>query len=323
MSRHTYLLLLLLTLIPATLLGQSGRGGWRNVMTIAFMNTENLYDTVDSPFDGDDEYTPDGVKNWTEERYQDKLRSVARVLDEMSADIVGLAEVENEAVVRDLVMTMREDYNYIHRTTSDSRGIDIALLYRGDRFIPEDISQLRTSSSREVLYVRGKLCGERIDLLVWHAPSQINDFDSRLEAMQGLYRCADSLRNHSRAARVVVMGDLNATPDDEVIRRTFGRRNRYGESEQGWLMPIAAPGSYAYEGRWLLYDNIFLDAQAVDTEDELEGGVFVRGYLLERGRSSENMRTGYPHRTFSGDSYLGGTSDHLPVYVNWRQGKLH
>lgn len=323
MYRHIGIYLLLLLALPCSLVGQGINHSWREVSTIAFMNTENLYDTADSPFEGDEDYTPEGAKSWSEERYQAKLRSVARVLDDMAADIVGLAEVENEKVMRDLVMTMSEDYNYIHRTTSDNRGIDIALLYRGDRFTPELVTQLSTSSSREVLYVRGTLSGERIDLLVWHAPSQINDFDARLEAMQGLYGFADSLRHSSRSARVVVMGDLNATPGDEVIRRTFGRRDRYGESDKGWLMPIDDVGSYAFEGNWYLYDNIFLDADAFSGDTEIEGGVFARNYLIDRGVLSDERREGYPWRTFSGDNYLGGTSDHLPVFINIRSGKLH
>ncbi len=321
MTRHHIALILLFALLPAQLSAQ--RSGWRSVTSIAFMNTENLYDTIDSPFDGDEEYTQTGAKRWSDERYRQKLRSIARILDDMAADIVGLAEVENEAVVHDLLQTMNEDYNYIHRTTSDRRGIDIALLYRGDRFIPDHIEQLDASSSREVLYVRGRLLGERIDLLVWHAPSQINEFDSRLEAMQGLYACADSLRKSSPSARVVVMGDLNATPNDEVVRRTFGRRDRWGETDKGWLMPVEGAGSYAFDGRWVLYDNIFIDSRLADGDCEIDGGVFVRSYMLEAGNPRESSRAGYPWRTYSGDEYLGGASDHLPVFINIRSGKLY
>ena len=44
MARHQIVIILLLILIPAPLLAQSG--GWRTVANIAFMNTENLYDTI-------------------------------------------------------------------------------------------------------------------------------------------------------------------------------------------------------------------------------------------------------------------------------------
>ena len=41
----------------------------------------------------------------------------------LDADLLALAEVENEAVVRDLMYAMRSDYNYIHRNSGDPRGI--------------------------------------------------------------------------------------------------------------------------------------------------------------------------------------------------------
>ena len=92
-----------------------------------FYNVESLYDTVPALFH-DDDYTPEGRYRWDSECYAAKLQSLASVIDAVSADLVALAEVENEAVVRDLVMTLGTDYNYIHRTSNDSRGIDLALL---------------------------------------------------------------------------------------------------------------------------------------------------------------------------------------------------
>ncbi len=280
------------------------------------MNTENLYDTLPSPFGGDKEFTPEGANHWNRERYHNKIGNIVRVIDDMGADLVGLAEVENESVVRDLVSALRDDYNYIHRTTSDSRGIDIALLYRGDRFVPTEVYQLPSASSREILLVRGRLYGQLIDLLVWHAPSQLNDFDRRLEAMHTLHHHADSLRNLTPQRRVVVMGDLNASPSDAVMRRTFGQRGRDGVTTDKWLMPIEGAGSYAYRGRWMLYDNIIVDATTIQEGEKLSGGVFVRNYLIEPSSSGEE-RAGYPKRTFSEGSYNNGTSDHLPVFLNW------
>lgn len=84
-------------------------------MKVAFYNTENLFDTIRNPLISDGEYTPQGARHWDTQRYACKIGRIARVLDELNADIVGLAEVENEAVVRDLMFAMRQDYNYIHR----------------------------------------------------------------------------------------------------------------------------------------------------------------------------------------------------------------
>lgn len=117
----------------------SGHGIGRSPerVKVAFYNTENLFDTIRNPLISDGEYTPQGARHWDTQRYACKIGRIARVLDELNADIVGLAEVENEAVVRDLMFAMRQDYNYIHRNTDDPRGIDVALLYRGSAFVPQ------------------------------------------------------------------------------------------------------------------------------------------------------------------------------------------
>ena len=103
---------------------------------IAFYNVENLFDTIRNPLTYDAEFTPRGVRRWNTERYRHKISHIAQVLDELQADIIGLAEIENEEVLQDLLLTMDQDYNYLHRHTADSRGIDVALLYRGSSFIP-------------------------------------------------------------------------------------------------------------------------------------------------------------------------------------------
>jgi hypothetical protein len=64
-----------------------------------------------------------------------------------------------------------------------------------------------------------------------------------------------------------------------------------------------------------MYDNIFL------TENLLRppglacrsAGVFLRDYML--ATAGDAMKAGYPMRTFAGGRYIGGASDHLPVYV--------
>ena len=87
-------------------------------VTIGFYNVENLYDTIPSPFGNDRDYTPQGRLHWDSTRYTAKLHNLARVLDALSLDVAGLAEVESEQAVRDLVITLRTDYNYFARSTS-------------------------------------------------------------------------------------------------------------------------------------------------------------------------------------------------------------
>ena len=52
-------------------------------LTVAFYNTENLFDTEDDPHKNDNDFLPASDKKWTDERYRKKLNDIARVLSEI------------------------------------------------------------------------------------------------------------------------------------------------------------------------------------------------------------------------------------------------
>lgn len=285
-------------------------------VSVGFYNTENLFDTVPSPFYDDQEFTPNGTKSWDTERYRRKLANLARVIDDGGFDLIALAEVENEAVIRDLVATLDDAYCYIHRSSSDRRGIDLALLYKGDKFFPSEARLLPSGYGREWLYVRGELIGTEVGLLVAHLPSKFNSRAFRLQAAQRLIRTADSLLT-AGIDRLIVAGDLNGKLSEPPLRQAFDYR-RDGTLDCGRLHDAlhatgVRGGSYCWNGRWLTYDHILV-SQALHTGDGLRlrsGGIFIRDYLLDRSPN----RTNFPRRTFSGNRYVGGYSDHLPVFI--------
>jgi len=53
---------------------------------LAFYNLENLFDTIDGPND-DSEYLPTSEKPWNTQRYQSKLKNMARVIDSIQPQI--------------------------------------------------------------------------------------------------------------------------------------------------------------------------------------------------------------------------------------------
>ncbi len=317
MNRFWYRTSLLLLTVLALLIHKPGRAG--TPVSIGFYNVENLYDTVPSLFHDDRDYTPQGRMHWNSKRYQNKLQNLSRVIDEMSLDIIGLSEIESEQAIRDLVLTLKTDYNYIHRTTGDYRGMDLALLYKGDKFLPEEVQLIRSDASREFLYVRGELLGRRIDLLVCHLPSLLNEREYRERAMRRLYAFADSLQRNDRDACLVIMGDFNADPRDPIMRRNMHTSRKATADGMLLFNPLLTAarqgmGSYVYDNRWHLYDNIFLSGKFLIGERfaYLRSGIFIRPWLLTEGHS---QRRGSPLRTFSGGNYLNGFSDHLPVFV--------
>ena len=290
----------------------------REAVTVGFYNVENLYDTIPSPFYDDSDYTPRGRNRWDSERYRTKRDNLCRVADAMALDILGLAEVENEAVVRDIVAGAATDYCYIHRTSGDSRGMDLALLYKGDRFIPRSVRQLESGFSRQFLYVCGELCGRRVDIILCHLPSRLNDEALRGRVIAKLHAAVDSLVRNDPRACPVVMGDFNAEPRERIMRNRFGTGRRgpggallFSAMEEARR---AGRGSYLYRGRWYMYDNIFLSWRlAAGPEFRSRGGeVFVREWMIASGK--EAAAGGTPLRSFRAERYEGGFSDHLPVF---------
>ncbi len=303
-SSHHRILCILWLLCLSTALPAAAQ----HTATVGFWNVENMFDTLPAPhYPDDDDYAPDAALGWNTERYLDKLRNVARIIDLMGLDIIGLAEVENEEVVRDLVQTLSTDYNYIHRTAGPRpRGRDMALLYKGDRFIPREVRTVDSWTSRSFLYVRGTLRGHRVDIVVCHLPSLLNKYAYREKAIKKLREFADSLLKADADARLIVMGDFNTTP-----RSRLSRRN----TSDSLFCPLAAAaaegrGTYAYNGRWLLYDNIYVSHRLRPHFGHAE--IFVRREMLH---DDGTRRNGYPHRTFTSGKYSGGASDHLPVFA--------
>ncbi|WP_433779733.1 endonuclease/exonuclease/phosphatase family protein [Flavobacterium anhuiense] len=122
------------------------------IHTVAFYNFENLYDTVDDIFTNDDEWTPNGAQHWTTEKYQQKLKNLARVLSEIGTPensnaptLIGGAEIENRGVLEDLIKEPKLqslDLGIIHFDSPDKRGIDVALLYQKKYFRPTSYSNI-------------------------------------------------------------------------------------------------------------------------------------------------------------------------------------
>ncbi len=112
-------------------------------LTLMFWNVENFFDwRNDSTTVSDQEFSAAGERHWTWKRFQAKANAFAKALLWVEGetgrlpDVVGLAEVENAFVLRQVLQktALRKlDYRYVHYDSPDRRGIDVALLYRSSR----------------------------------------------------------------------------------------------------------------------------------------------------------------------------------------------
>lgn len=273
---------------------------------IAFYNAENMFDTIRNPHIDDADFTPGGLYRWNTDKYFSKINNIAKVIDDIGADVVGLAEIENEAVLRDLLYALKTDYNYIYRSTSDMRGIGQALLYRGSRFFPKRTTQIRGSGlTRAPLMVEGSLEGMETVFIVCHMPSKLSKTRTRSEASKSLGTSVHNFTALNPGKTVILMGDMNASPTEKEVKYI---------AESGKLFnPFEEParkgyGTYSYRDKRYLYDQIMVSRKFDPAQ--VTAGIFVRDYMM-----SDGSRSGYPDRSFQSGKYTQGYSDHLPVYM--------
>ncbi len=290
-------------------------------VTIGFYNVENLYDTVKSPLVQDTDFTPQGRYRWDPARYNRKMDQLAHVLSDANFDLVGLSEVENAEVLKELTDRTKVDYAYVHIDADDPRGIEQALLYKGDKFFPERARLVPSGFIRQYLHVSGELCGIKVEILVCHLPSPRNTGAIRRKALNALLSFADSIQRADPGVNLIIMGDMNRTPDQPPLSEVFrnGTRHSASGSLHNPLYPAWREGrwSYLYKGKRQLLDHIYLSGTLMPRMREC--GVFVRPYMLAPQGDPD---AGSPYRTYAEGRYRGGPSDHLPVYVVLDTGVL-
>lgn len=303
---------------------------------VVFYNVENLFHPSDDPEKDDDQFISGGDRRWDHWKYGQKLIRIYKALASVGgadpASLIGLCEIENAAVVRDLVSRTplrRFNYEYIHFDSPDRRGIDVALVYRPDKFHPLAYYPCPVSDTqnhfltRDLLYSKGVLSsGDTIHVLVAHWPSRYGGYlataKSRLRAASITKRVIDSIISKETEPAIILMGDFNDEPHDPSLRE-IGLHEPDHELFMINISDLSA-GSIKYNGKWFLFDQVLVSNNLMQ---ESGNGLKVKGmamahdveFLLEEDRSGLGKK---PFRTYVGFSYRPGFSDHLPIYVDLR-----
>ena len=299
--------------------------------TVAWWNVENLFDLRDDPQTNDDEFTPTGDRHWTRRKLDAKLQGIYKTLAMMDLpDVIGLGEVENDYVLRELCRgtpLSQVPYRYVHYDSPDRRGIDVALIYRADRFTVTASRAVNVSDSaegyftRDILVVEGVTSeGDSVCLLVNHWPSKRGGEEADAQRL----RIADTLRRHMLelhaqhpTAAVIAMGDMNSTADEEAIDKGMGFDGDTVSPDGIRLLTQRLPrdkGSHKYQGQWRYIDHMFFLA---DESWQVKKLKLLRfDHLLTDDGNRPDQR---PKRTYQGPRYEGGLSDHLPLLLRLRR----
>ena len=313
---------------------------------IMFYNVENLFDTVDQPGTKDEEFMPEAEKEWNTDKLFDKLNKIEKVISEIDTAgwpaVIGFCEVESRDVLDMLVNTTAlkdSGYQVVHKESPDYRGIDVALLYKESEFKLLDYRLWPiyfpfnpNYSTREVLYVKGNLAGlGDMHIFVNHWPSrsggEIESRPRRILVAELVRSKVDSIFLVDEEAKIVIMGDFNDEPNDLSIvsgltaHTAFNKvepKNLYAISK--YLQENSEIGSYKYKGNWNYLDQFVVSSSMLDTSavfycQPSDLGIMDRYYLFEEDKTYMGKK---PYRTYLGDYFNGGYSDHLPVSLKLR-----
>lgn len=339
-SNHLSLIVLaLFSILPLLVMAQPA-----SRYRVMFYNVENLFDTQNDTLINDEEFLPEGKKHWNEHRFYQKLNNIYKVIIHCGQwdppALIGLCEVENRYVLDKLVEDTplkKFEYQVVHFESPDWRGIDVALLYRDFYFEPDTAYPISVrfpfdpeSRTRDILYVKGVLAGqETIHLFVNHWPSRYGGYQAtvpkRNHTANILKHAVDSIVSGDPLANILIMGDFNDGPHDESMAGHLGARvdsTNIGSEELFNLTAIydrpGRGGTLKYKENWDVFDQVIVSTSLLKknpvpwvTRPGVQ--IFRPPYLFEEDEKYLGKK---PFRTYAGPYYLGGFSDHLPVFLD-------
>ncbi len=333
-----FILLLCLCGLTGAMLAQTS-------FRVMFYNVENLFDCLHDSLKNDYEFLPNAPKAWTWTRYNNKLIKIAKTIvatgNKDVPDLVGLCEVENNRCLTDLVehSPLREaGYRYVMTDSPDMRGVDVALLYQRGSFkllheehISIPYKEAGRRPTRDILHVAGQvLSGDTLDVFVCHMPSRVGGQKEsepyRLFTAQILKTAADSVMRFRKHPNVLIMGDFNDYPTNRSITEVLGAGAPQREVQANQLYNLMSGrkgGTYRYLGEWGILDQLIVSGYLLQGNDNIrttydQAQIVRHPFLLEE---DDKYGGEVPIRTYLGQKYHDGYSDHLPVCVDFEVGR--
>ena len=315
---------------------------------IAFWNVENLFD-VESAARSEKLYRVinKDLTGWNDALLDSKLGQLSKIIRSMNSgagpDILGVCEVENESVLIKLTEKIAGEggraYHVAHTDANDNRGIDVAFLY--DPAIagtsPDKMFQhwiIKRYATRELFQVNFEIDGQTIVVVGNHWPARTaGQYESepyRMTAGETLSYCIARIQQElGDDVAIIVLGDFNDEPFNRSVTEyalSINDRRRVADGRNPYLLNLMWPllasgiGSYVYEGRWYMLDQIMVSRGIVNGNCgwQVQGNAQLEAVVL----MSYPKKIG-PRRfgIKSSERDTAGFSDHYPVSVTLKRKK--
>jgi len=307
--------------------------------TWAFYNVENFYS---NQTDFEYSYLPSNYSKWVESRYNfkvDKISfAISRIGKKETEDLpalVGLCEVENEIVLKDLIAHENLKggaYDFVFYESLDERKINVACIYRKDLVRVVHSEPIRVvfknqmderSYTRDILFLETEMGTEKVFFFIVHLPSKLDlevNQEKRGILLKKIQQRVDDLKREHQQPNIVIMGDFNDTPTAENIRLIL--KTKPTKEETGiddFFNPMVGlmsykRGSLVHHKQWMLFDQMLFSYGFLTQKTAIEivkTDIFDESFLTVGVGKLRN----FPARSFVGSKYLGGYSDHFPIYT--------
>ena len=169
------------------------------------------------------------------------------------------------------------------------------------------------ATTRDILWAKYQSKKSIFYVTVNHWPSRRGGADDtdvkRVKAAETVGHFIDSLLILDPNSKIILLGDLNDHPENnsvQLLNKTLSPMITKSSGEFG--------GSYNYNNEWGILDHILISKGLMKGKPSIikdSGKIHSFPFLIEEYKGQL-----VPKRTYGGNKYLGGYSDHLPVSIN-------
>lgn len=261
-----------------------------------------------------------GFLTYDRDKFTDQTsKNTAKVIKEVDADIICINEVENRPVLDNFNsdrLSKLYPFNILIDGKTDPRGIDVGIYskfpigrVRTNIFSKDD--EDKAIFSRDCLEVEVLTPGGSVFLLANHLKSKFRGGDEKRKAQAEEIKRILQERYDLATQFVVVLGDLNDTPDSDPLSPLFEMTELSDVLAEAAGPPAGERWSYRFENDFNQIDHILVS--------EPLRAVLTNAGLERRGMPPEALAGGTPAITaFSTiDNWRNAGSDHAAVFADF------
>jgi len=196
------------------------------VLSIASYNVENLFDLEKKGYKYK-EYEPNTKSNWNEKTYKTKLKNIAKVIQDLDADIIALQEIHSLQALKDLRFTLKRSglyYEFYKIADKKNTAINVAILSKYPFVYTKEVEVTKTYKYRNILEAKFRIDGVEFYLFANHWSAKSKPESARILSAKLLRDRVDQIGYDKN---IILIGDFNSDYEEHI---KFERTRRLNDT---------------------------------------------------------------------------------------------